>query len=75
MSSTIHDLANEQPEIGSVQSSLTGMKVNRFLHIAENAIDLVNQNKMQRKLGQLTAYLLSTLCWDGCPKLAIFYYV
>ena len=37
-----YDLANEQPEIGSVQSSLTGMKVNRFLHIAENAIDLVN---------------------------------
>jgi 4-hydroxybutyryl-CoA dehydratase / vinylacetyl-CoA-Delta-isomerase len=56
-----YDLANEQPEIGSVQSSLTGMKVNRFLHIAENAIDLVNQNKMQRKLGQLTA-----TCFQRC---------
>jgi len=56
-----YDLANEQPEIGSVQSSLTGMRVNRFLHIAENAIDLVNQNKMQRKLGQLTA-----TCFQRC---------
>jgi 4-hydroxybutyryl-CoA dehydratase / vinylacetyl-CoA-Delta-isomerase len=28
--------------------------VNRFLHIAENVTDVVNQNKMQRKLGQLT---------------------
>jgi 4-hydroxybutyryl-CoA dehydratase/vinylacetyl-CoA-Delta-isomerase len=35
--------------------------VNRFLHITENTMDLVNQNKMQRKLGQLTA-----TCFQRC---------
>ncbi|HYZ51513.1 MAG TPA: 4-hydroxyphenylacetate 3-hydroxylase N-terminal domain-containing protein, partial [Nitrososphaeraceae archaeon] len=50
-----YDIANEEPEVASAQSSLTGTMVNRFLHIADNAMDLVNQNKMQRKLGQLTA--------------------
>ena len=56
-----YDIANEEPEIASVQSSLTGSKVNRFLHITENTMDLVNQNKMQRKLGQLTA-----TCFQRC---------
>src|ERR687884_1271932 len=56
-----YDIANEEPEIASAQSSLTGTKVNRFLHIADNAMDLVNQNKMQRKLGQLTA-----TCFQRC---------
>jgi 4-hydroxybutyryl-CoA dehydratase/vinylacetyl-CoA-Delta-isomerase len=56
-----YDIANEEPEIASAQSSLTGTMVNRFLHIADNAMDLVNQNKMQRKLGQLTA-----TCFQRC---------
>ena len=56
-----YDLANEELEIASAQSSLTGIKVNRFLHIAESAMDLVNQNKMQRKLGQLTG-----TCFQRC---------
>ncbi len=56
-----YDIANEEPEIGSAESSITGTKVNRFLHIADNAMDLVNQNKMQRKLGQLTA-----TCFQRC---------
>ena len=56
-----YDIANEEPEIASAQSSLTGTIVNRFLHIADNAMDLVNQNKMQRKLGQLTA-----TCFQRC---------
>ena len=55
------DLANEDPELASAESSLSGLKVNRFLHIAENAQDLVNQNKMQRKLGQLTG-----TCFQRC---------
>jgi 4-hydroxybutyryl-CoA dehydratase/vinylacetyl-CoA-Delta-isomerase len=55
------DLANEDPELASAESSLSGSKVNRFLHIAENAQDLVNQNKMQRKLGQLTG-----TCFQRC---------
>ena len=31
------DLAQRHPELGSAESSLTGEKVNRFLHIAESA--------------------------------------
>jgi 4-hydroxybutyryl-CoA dehydratase / vinylacetyl-CoA-Delta-isomerase len=55
------DLANEDPELASAESSISGLRVNRFLHIAENAQDLVNQNKMQRKLGQLTG-----TCFQRC---------
>ncbi|HZA70628.1 MAG TPA: 4-hydroxyphenylacetate 3-hydroxylase N-terminal domain-containing protein, partial [Nitrososphaeraceae archaeon] len=56
-----YDLANEEIEIASAQSSLTGMRVNRFSHITESAADLVSQNKMQRKLGQLTG-----TCFQRC---------
>jgi 4-hydroxybutyryl-CoA dehydratase / vinylacetyl-CoA-Delta-isomerase len=56
-----YDIANEDPELASAESSLSGIKVNRFLHIAENAMDLVNQNKMQRKLGQKTG-----TCFQRC---------
>lgn len=56
-----YDIAVEDPEIGSAKSSLTGMQVNRFLHIAEKSEDLVNQNKMQRKLGQQTG-----TCFQRC---------
>ncbi len=37
------------------------MQVNRFLHIVESAQDLVDQNRMQRKLGQLTG-----TCFQRC---------
>src|SRR5215831_15602477 len=56
-----YDIANQEPEIASAQSNISGLRVNRFLHIAENSMDLVNQNKMQRKLGQLTA-----TCFQRC---------
>ena len=56
-----YDIAVEDPEIGSATSSLTGLKVNRFLHIAESSQDLVNQNRMQRKLGQQTG-----TCFQRC---------
>jgi len=56
-----YDLANEEPEMGSAKSSLSGLSVNRFLHIAESAADLVNQNRMQRRLGQLTG-----TCFQRC---------
>lgn len=55
------DLAARDPELASVDSSLSGTKINRFLHIAESAEDLVNQNKMQRRLGQLTG-----TCFQRC---------
>jgi 4-hydroxybutyryl-CoA dehydratase / vinylacetyl-CoA-Delta-isomerase len=56
-----YDIANSDPEIATSHSSLTGLKVNRFLQIAESAEDLVNQNRMQRKLGQKTG-----TCFQRC---------
>jgi 4-hydroxybutyryl-CoA dehydratase/vinylacetyl-CoA-Delta-isomerase len=56
-----YDLAVQEPELASAKSSLTGIPVNRFLHIAESAQDLVDQNRMQRKLGQLTG-----TCFQRC---------
>jgi 4-hydroxybutyryl-CoA dehydratase / vinylacetyl-CoA-Delta-isomerase len=56
-----YDLANEEKEIASAQSSLLGTRVNRFLHITESVTDVVNQNKMQRKLGQITG-----TCFQRC---------
>ena len=56
-----YDLAEKESEVATAKSSITGLQVNRFLHIAESADDLVNQNKMQRKLGQLTG-----TCFQRC---------
>lgn len=56
-----YDIAVEDPEIASAKSSFTGMQVNRFLHITQSSQDLVNQNKMQRKLGQQTG-----TCFQRC---------
>jgi 4-hydroxybutyryl-CoA dehydratase / vinylacetyl-CoA-Delta-isomerase len=56
-----YDIAERDFEIASAQSSISGIRVNRFLHITENTMDLVNQNRMQRKLGQLTA-----TCFQRC---------
>ncbi len=56
-----YDLAVEEEDLASVKSSITGEQVNRFLHIAESAQDVVKQNKMQRKLGQLTG-----TCFQRC---------
>ena len=56
-----YDLANEQPDLASAQSSLSGHRVNRFLHVTESVEDVVSQNRMQRKLGQLTG-----TCFQRC---------
>ena len=56
-----YDLAVQEPELASAKSSLSGIQVNRFLHVAEGAQDLVDQNRMQRKLGQLTG-----TCFQRC---------
>ena len=56
-----YDLAVEEEDLAFPQSSISGERVNRFLHIAESAHDLVLQNKMQRKLGQLTG-----TCFQRC---------
>ena len=56
-----YDLAVRESGLASTHSSISGQTVNRFLHIAESAQDLVLQNKMQRKLGQNTG-----TCFQRC---------
>jgi len=56
-----YDLAQSQPELASAISPFTGERVNRFLHIAGSRDDVVMQNKMQRRLGQMTG-----TCFQRC---------
>lgn len=56
-----YDLAVEHPELATAWSSLSGRPVNRFLHVTESVEDVVAQNKMQRRLGQLTG-----TCFQRC---------
>jgi len=56
-----YDLALEAPELATVRSPFTGERVNRFLHVAMNGEEVVQQNKMQRRLGQLTG-----TCFQRC---------
>ena len=62
-----YDLAIREPEIATVESSLTGKRVNRFLHVVQSAEDLVAQNMMQRKLGQNTG-----TCFQRCVGMDAF---
>jgi len=62
-----YDLAVAAPELASVISPFTGEHVSRFLHICTDAKDLVLQNKMQRKLGQLTG-----TCFQRCVGMDAF---
>lgn len=56
-----YDLAVREPELASVSSPFSGERVSRFLHVARSREDLVLQNKMQRRLGQLTG-----TCFQRC---------
>lgn len=56
-----YDLAVAEPELATTMSPMSGERVNRFLHIAGSAHDLVMQNRMQRKLGQITG-----TCFQRC---------
>ena len=56
-----YDLALEAPEMATVWSPFTGGRVNRFLHVAMSGEEVVQQNKMQRRLGQLTG-----TCFQRC---------
>ncbi len=62
-----YDLAVMAPELASVISPFTGERVSRFLHVCTNVSDLVLQNKMQRKLGQLTG-----TCFQRCVGMDAF---
>ena len=56
-----YDLAVDDPDLATGESALTGQTVNRFLHVAGSVEDVVAQNKMQRRLGQLTG-----TCFQRC---------
>ena len=56
-----YDLAAADPEAASATSTLTGERVNRFLHVTGSVADVVAQNRMQRRLGQLTG-----TCFQRC---------
>lgn len=60
-------LAEAHPELATTISPLTGTRINRFLHVAMSADDLVLQNKMQRRLGQLTG-----TCFQRCVGMDAF---
>jgi 4-hydroxybutyryl-CoA dehydratase / vinylacetyl-CoA-Delta-isomerase len=62
-----YDLAVEHPELASAYSSISGRRVNRFLHVAESPDDVVMQNKMQRRLGQDTG-----TCFQRCVGMDAF---
>lgn len=62
-----YDLALSNPDLASVISPFTGERVSRFLHVCLSAEDLVKQNKMQRKLGQLTG-----TCFQRCVGMDAF---
>ncbi|MEL6675574.1 MAG: 4-hydroxyphenylacetate 3-hydroxylase N-terminal domain-containing protein [Bacteroidota bacterium] len=62
-----YDLAIEAPELAAVTSPFTGELVSRFLHVCTDAEQLVQQNHMQRKLGQLTG-----TCFQRCVGMDAF---
>ena len=62
-----YDLAIAAPELASVISPFTGERISRFLHVCTSANELVMQNKMQRKLGQLTG-----TCFQRCVGMDAF---
>jgi 4-hydroxybutyryl-CoA dehydratase/vinylacetyl-CoA-Delta-isomerase len=62
-----YDLAQRNPELATAVSPFTGERINRFLHIASSREDLVMQNKMQRRLGQLTG-----TCFQRCVGMDAF---
>lgn len=56
-----YELAERNPELATAHSPDAKARVNRFLHIARSPEELVMQNKMQRRLGQLTG-----TCFQRC---------
>ena len=54
-------LAEEDPELATADSKLTGQRVNRFLQVTQDVNDVVMQNRMQRRLGQRTG-----TCFQRC---------
>ncbi|MDG1033971.1 MAG: 4-hydroxyphenylacetate 3-hydroxylase N-terminal domain-containing protein [Luminiphilus sp.] len=59
-----YQLAEDEPDLATAWSSITERRINRFLHIPESPQDLVQKNKMQRRMGQLTG-----TCFQRCAGL------
>lgn len=62
-----YELASEDPELATAESSISGQRVNRFLHVTESVDDVVMQNRMQRRLGQRTG-----TCFQRCVGMDAF---
>ncbi|MEL6254733.1 MAG: 4-hydroxyphenylacetate 3-hydroxylase N-terminal domain-containing protein [Bacteroidota bacterium] len=62
-----YDLGISNPDLATVVSPFTGERISRFLHVCTSKEDLVMQNKMQRKLGQLTG-----TCFQRCVGMDAF---
>lgn len=56
-----YDLGVSHPDLATAWSHLSNRRVNRFLHVTESVDDVVAQNRMQRRLGQLTG-----TCFQRC---------
>jgi len=54
-------LAEREPEVATAYSPLVQERVHRFTHVCQSKEDVVAQNEMQRKLGQLTG-----TCFQRC---------
>jgi 4-hydroxybutyryl-CoA dehydratase/vinylacetyl-CoA-Delta-isomerase len=54
-------IAEDDPELGTASSNLSGQSVNRFLHVTRSVQDVVLQNRLQRRLGQRTG-----TCFQRC---------
>jgi 4-hydroxybutyryl-CoA dehydratase/vinylacetyl-CoA-Delta-isomerase len=59
-----YELASENADMATVESPIAGSRVNRFLHIAQSAGDLVAKARMQHELGRRTG-----TCFQRCVGL------
>lgn len=59
-----YELAEENTVMATAQSPLTGGVINRFLHVAQSADDLVAKARMQHELGRRTG-----TCFQRCVGL------
>ncbi len=62
-----YQLEADAPELATAESSISGRRVNRFLHITESVDDVVMQSRMQRRLGQCTG-----TCFQRCVGMDAF---
>jgi 4-hydroxybutyryl-CoA dehydratase/vinylacetyl-CoA-Delta-isomerase len=57
-------IATERPDLATTHSGISGIQINRFLHVPTSPADLVNKHEMQRELGRRTG-----TCFQRCVGL------